>query len=105
MLTVLRVFLSHVETSFRNRGLRTNVSTLNPRTSLSVVIQRHAADGVLAVVTLSRANQYSGKIVLRLLDKAGGPDARPFGMDSISVYSYYTAHTTDTKPKSIPNLM
>lgn len=45
---------------------------LPPRVSLSAVIERQINEGVLAVVKLSRNNQYSGKVPLQVFDRSGG---------------------------------
>lgn len=66
-----RNFISYVEMSLRNRGVRTDVLTLGPRIPLSAAIRRQMAEGVLAVVKLSRSSQYSGKISLQVVDRTG----------------------------------
>ncbi|KAL1964317.1 hypothetical protein VTN77DRAFT_7137 [Rasamsonia byssochlamydoides] len=67
-----RNFIFHVESSFKNRGLRVDVLTLPPRVSLSATVQRQIDEGVLAIVKLSRSNQYSGKVPLQVFDRSGG---------------------------------
>ncbi|KAL1985124.1 hypothetical protein VTN96DRAFT_8253 [Rasamsonia emersonii] len=69
---VERNFIFHVESAFKNRGLRIDVLMLPPRVSLSATVQRQINEGVLAVVKLSRSNQYSGKIPLQVFDRSGG---------------------------------
>lgn len=74
VLTVLRNFIFHVENSFRNRGLRVDVLVLGPRIPLNAAVQRQIVEGVLAVVRLSRPNQFSRKIPLQIFDRRSGPD-------------------------------
>ena len=69
-----RNFIFHVENSFRNRGLRVDVLVLGPRIPLNAAVQRQIVEGVLAVVRLSRPNQFSRKIPLQVFDRTGGPD-------------------------------
>ncbi|OJD28072.1 hypothetical protein ACJ73_00528 [Blastomyces percursus] len=69
-----RDFVYHIENSFRDRGLRTDVLILSPRISLAAVVRRQIIEGVLAIVKLSRSNQYSGKIPLQVFDRTGGID-------------------------------
>ncbi|EGE80511.1 hypothetical protein RJZ56_002619 [Blastomyces dermatitidis] len=69
-----RDFVYHIENSFRDRGLRTDVLILSPRISLAAVVRRQIIEGVLAIVKLSRPNQYSGKIPLQVFDRTGGID-------------------------------
>ncbi|EAW09550.1 putative RNA-binding protein (Nab3) [Aspergillus clavatus NRRL 1] len=69
-----RNFIFHVENSFRNRGLRVDVLVLGPRIPLNAAVQRQINEGVLAVVRLSRPNQFSRKIPLQLFDRSGGAD-------------------------------
>lgn len=73
VLTKFRKFVFHVENSFRSRGLRVDILTLGPRIPLSAAVQRQVNEGVRAIVRLSRSNQFSGKISLQLIDRAGGP--------------------------------
>ncbi|KAL5335723.1 hypothetical protein BJX70DRAFT_410261 [Aspergillus crustosus] len=49
-----RNFVYHVESSFRNRGLRVDVLMLGLRIPLDAAVKRQASEGVLAVVRLSR---------------------------------------------------
>lgn len=63
-----------MENSFRNRGLRVDVLVLGPRIPLNAAVQRQIMEGVLAVVRLSRPNQFSRKIPLQAFDRSGGPD-------------------------------
>lgn len=74
MLTPFSNFIFHVENSFRNRGLRVDVLVLGPRIPLNAAVQRQIVEGVLAVVRLSRPNQFSRKIPLQVFDRTGGPD-------------------------------
>ncbi|KAH1337070.1 hypothetical protein KXW65_000646 [Aspergillus fumigatus] len=67
-------FIFHVENAFRNRGLRVDVLVLGPRIPLNAAVQRQIKEGVLAVVRLSRPNQFSRKIPLQVFDRSGGPD-------------------------------
>ncbi|PGH36053.1 hypothetical protein GX50_01065 [[Emmonsia] crescens] len=69
-----RDFVYHIENSFRDRGLRTDVLILSPRISLTAVVRRQIIEGVLAIVKLSRSNQFSGKIPLQVFDRTGGID-------------------------------
>lgn len=64
----------HVETNFRNRGLRVAVLTLGPRIPLDAAVKRQASEGVLAVVRLSRPSQLSRKIPLQVFDQSLGVD-------------------------------
>lgn len=67
-------FVYRVENAFRDRGLRCDVLILSPRIRLSAVVRRQVMEGVLAIVRISRANQYSGKIPLQIFDRSGGMD-------------------------------
>ncbi|EEH37502.2 hypothetical protein PAAG_07920 [Paracoccidioides lutzii Pb01] len=69
-----REFIYHIESSFQDRGLRTDVLILSPRISLAAVVRRQIIEGVLAIIKLSRTNQYSGKIPLQVFDRSGGSD-------------------------------
>ncbi|BCS22586.1 putative RNA-binding protein (Nab3) [Aspergillus puulaauensis] len=69
-----RNFVYHVETNFRNRGLRVAVLTLGPRIPLDAAVKRQASEGVLAVVRLSRPSQLSRKIPLQVFDQSLGVD-------------------------------
>ena len=73
-LTWYRNFIFHVENAFRNRGLRVDVLVLGPRIPLNAAVQRQIVEGVLAVVRLSRPNQFSRKIPLQVFDRTAGPD-------------------------------
>ncbi|KAJ5103709.1 hypothetical protein N7532_004238 [Penicillium argentinense] len=68
-----RNFTLHVENAFRNRGLRVDVLVLGPRITLGAAVQRQYVEGVLAVVRLSRPNQFSRKIPLQIFDRSAGP--------------------------------
>ncbi|RHZ48475.1 putative RNA-binding protein (Nab3) [Aspergillus thermomutatus] len=69
-----RNFIFHVENAFRNRGLRVDVLVLGPRIPLNAAVQRQIKEGVLAVVRLSRPNQFSRKIPLQVFDRSAGSD-------------------------------
>ncbi|KAL4779007.1 hypothetical protein BJX76DRAFT_365673 [Aspergillus varians] len=69
-----RNFVYHVESSFRNRGLRVDVLVLGPRIPLDAAVKRQASEGVLAVVRLSRPSQLSMKIPLQVFDRSSGKD-------------------------------
>lgn len=73
-MQVHRNFVYHVETNFRNRGLRVDVLTLGPRIPLDAAVKRQASEGVLAVVRLSRPSQLSRKIPLQVFDRSLGVD-------------------------------
>ncbi|KAL4800417.1 hypothetical protein BDV19DRAFT_69619 [Aspergillus venezuelensis] len=68
-----RQFIFHVESSFRNRGLRVDVLVLGPRIPLDAAVKRQISEGVLAVVRLSRPSQISRKIPLQVFDRSSGP--------------------------------
>ncbi|KAJ5240146.1 RNA-binding protein (Nab3) [Penicillium chermesinum] len=68
-----RNFILHVENAFRNRGLRVDVLVLGPRIPLGAAVHRQYVEGVLAVVRLSRPNQFSRKIPLQIFDRSAGP--------------------------------
>ncbi|KAJ6096362.1 hypothetical protein N7486_007108 [Penicillium sp. IBT 16267x] len=65
-------FVLHVENAFRNRGLRVDVLVLGPRIPLGAAVHRQYVEGVLAVVRLSRPNQFSRKIPLQIFDRSPG---------------------------------
>ncbi|KAJ5095573.1 hypothetical protein NUU61_004929 [Penicillium alfredii] len=67
-------FVLHVENAFRNRGLRVDVLVLGPRIPLGAAVHRQFVEGVLAVVRLSRPNQFSRKIPLQIFDRTAGPE-------------------------------
>ncbi|OOQ86523.1 putative arginine/serine-rich splicing factor [Penicillium brasilianum] len=69
-----RNFILHVENAFRNRGLRVDVLVLGPRIPLGAAVHRQYVEGVLAVVRLSRPNQFSRKVPLQMFDRSAGPD-------------------------------
>ncbi|KAL4928463.1 putative RNA-binding protein (Nab3) [Aspergillus undulatus] len=69
-----RHFVFHVESSFRNRGLRVDVLVLGPRIPLDAAVKRQISEGVLAVVRLSRPSQISRKIPLQVFDRSSGPN-------------------------------
>lgn len=61
-----------MENAFRNRGLRVDVLVLGPRIPLGAAVHRQYVEGVLAVVRLSRSNQFSRKVPLQLFDRSAG---------------------------------
>ncbi|KAI1939968.1 nuclear polyadenylated RNA-binding protein 3 [Ophidiomyces ophidiicola] len=65
-------FVYRVETCFRDHNLRTDVLILSPRIRLPPVIRRQILEGVLAIVKLSKSNQYAGKIPLQVFDRSSG---------------------------------
>ncbi|KAL3479158.1 hypothetical protein BJX99DRAFT_85650 [Aspergillus californicus] len=67
-----RNFVYHVESSFRNRGLRVDVLVLGPRIPLDAAVKRQISEGVLAVVRLSRPSQFARKIPLQVFDRSTG---------------------------------
>ncbi|KAL3466674.1 hypothetical protein BJX64DRAFT_284236 [Aspergillus heterothallicus] len=67
-------FVYHVESSFRNRGLRVDVLVLGPRIPLDAAVKRQVSEGVLAVVRLSRPSQFSRKLPLQVFDRSAGKD-------------------------------
>jgi hypothetical protein len=67
-------FVYHVESSFRNRGLRVDVLALGPRIPLDAAVKRQVSEGVLAVVRLSRPSQFSRKLPLQVFDRSAGKD-------------------------------
>ncbi|KAH8423937.1 putative RNA-binding protein (Nab3) [Aspergillus melleus] len=69
-----RNFIFQVENAFRNRGLRVDILVLGPRIPLNAAVQRQISEGVLAVVRLSRPNQFSRKIPLQVFDRSGGAE-------------------------------
>lgn len=87
ILIRFRNFIFHVENSFRNRGLRVDVLVLGPRIPLNAAVQRQIVEGVLAVVRLSRPNQFSRKIPLQVFDRTGGPDKVRFNGMSNRIFA------------------
>ena len=87
-----RNFTFHVENSFRNRGLRVDLLVLGPRIPLNAAVQRQIIEGVLAVVRLSRPNQFSRKIPLQVFDRSGGPGNLHFNGES-SLLTFSVART------------
>ena len=73
-----------MENSFRNRGLRVDVLVLGPRVPLNAAVQRQIIEGVLAVVRLSRPNQFSRKIPLQVFDRTSGRDNLRFNGEASS---------------------
>ncbi|KAL5002257.1 hypothetical protein BDV10DRAFT_191515 [Aspergillus recurvatus] len=69
-----RNFIYHVESSFRNRGLRVDVLMLGARIPLDAAVKRQASEGVLAVVRLSRPSYLQRKIPLQIFDRSAGVD-------------------------------
>lgn len=64
-------FISWIEKAFQGRGLTVDVLYLSPRLDFDAVVRRQLVEGVLAVCRLSRANQDTGLINLRLFDRTG----------------------------------
>ncbi|PGH21574.1 hypothetical protein AJ80_03134 [Polytolypa hystricis UAMH7299] len=69
-----RNFLYQAESTFRDKGLKTDVFFLSPRISVAAVVRRQIIEGVLAIVKLSRSHQYSRKIPLQVFDRSSGVD-------------------------------
>ncbi|KOS17907.1 putative RNA-binding protein [Escovopsis weberi] len=69
---VSRDFATWTEGAFKARGLKTAVMYLHPRMPKDQVIQRQAAEGVLAVVDLDLRSQSIGRIPIHLFDRSGG---------------------------------
>ncbi|KAI7327580.1 hypothetical protein KC315_g7033 [Hortaea werneckii] len=67
-----RDFISWVERAFSTRGIRVDVLLLSPRLDEQAVIKRQIVEGVTAVSRLTRTNQDTGKIGLRIFDRRGG---------------------------------
>ncbi|GAB1729609.1 hypothetical protein NU195Hw_g737t1 [Hortaea werneckii] len=67
-----RDFISWVERAFSTRGVRVDVLLLSPRLDEQAVIRRQIVEGVTAVSRLTRTNQDTGKIGLRIFDRRGG---------------------------------
>ncbi|KAI6825601.1 hypothetical protein KC340_g15659 [Hortaea werneckii] len=67
-----RDFISWVERAFSSRGIRVDVLLLSPRLDEQAVIRRQIVEGVTAVSRLTRTNQDTGKIGLRIFDRRGG---------------------------------
>lgn len=66
-----RDFINWIERAFQGRGLTVDVLYLSPRLDFDAVVRRQLVEGVLAVCRLSRANQDTGLINLRLFDRTG----------------------------------
>lgn len=66
-----RDFINWIEKAFQGRGLTVDVLYLSPRLDFDAVVRRQLVEGVLAVCRLSRANQDTGLINLRLFDRTG----------------------------------
>ena len=73
MLILLRAFVTYIESSFRERGLRCAVLIL-PGVPLEAVVKRQILEGVQAIVKLYRTSQLTGKIPLQLFDRTSGAD-------------------------------
>lgn len=67
-----RDFISWVEQAFSSRGVRVDVLLLSPRLSEQAVIRRQIAEGVVAIVKLTRQNQNTAKIGLQIFDRRQG---------------------------------
>ncbi len=79
-----RNFISFVERTFRDRGVRTDVLHLKPRISLEAVLRRQILEGVQAVTRLDRQSQLTGKIPLQVFDRRAGADNVRFDGGSLS---------------------
>jgi hypothetical protein len=66
-----RDFINWIEKAFQGRGLTVDVLYLSPRLDFDAVVRRQLVEGVLGVCRLSRANQDTGLINLRLFDRTG----------------------------------
>lgn len=66
-----RDFINWIEKAFQSRGLTVDVLYLSLRLDFDAVVRRQLVEGVLAVCRLSRANQDTGLINLRLFDRTG----------------------------------
>lgn len=66
-----RDFINWIEKAFQSRGLTVDVLYLSLRLDFDAVVRRQLKEGVLAVCRLSRANQDTGLINLRLFDRTG----------------------------------
>ncbi|KAJ0424068.1 hypothetical protein BJY00DRAFT_276950 [Aspergillus carlsbadensis] len=102
-----RNFVYHVESSFRNRGLRVDVLALGPRIPLDAAVKRQVSEGVLAVVRLSRPSQFSRKLPLQVFDRSAGrdnvrsseyPDLEP----SIAAEIVFQAQALQRNPPGVP---
>lgn len=91
-----RNFILHVENAFRNRGLRVDVLVLGPRIPLGAAVHRQYVEGVLAVVRLSRPNQFSRKIPLQIFDRSAGPESVRFSGAFLTTYPLVCLANTDT---------
>lgn len=85
-----RNFILQVENAFRNRGLRVDVLVLGPRIPLGAAVHRQYVEGVLAVVRLSRPNQFSRKIPLQIFDRSAGQGNVRFSGMSRSTLLFWT---------------
>lgn len=72
MLTSGRDFLRWVENGFRSKGVRVDVLILSPRLSEPKVVERQILEGVLAICRLTRLNQQTGKIPLKMFKRIPG---------------------------------
>ncbi|KAM5475962.1 nuclear polyadenylated RNA-binding protein 3 [Microsporum audouinii] len=98
-------FVYRVENAFRDRGLRCDVLILSPRIRLSAVVRRQVMEGVLAIVRISKVNQYSGKIPLQIFDRTGGMGNVRFNEYSeldLSLAAEVVVHARNSQK---PNLM
>ncbi|KAI9373693.1 hypothetical protein BJX61DRAFT_532928 [Aspergillus egyptiacus] len=102
-----RNFIYHVESTFRNRGLRVDVLVLGPRIPLDAAVKRQISEGVLAVVRLSRPSQFARKIPLQVFDRSSGvdnvrsneyPDLEP----NIAAEIVFQAQTMQRSGPSVP---
>ncbi|KKK18454.1 hypothetical protein AOCH_003766 [Aspergillus ochraceoroseus] len=97
-----RNFIYHVETSFRNRGLRVDVLALGPRIPLDAAVQRQISEGVLAVVRLSRPSQLSRKIPLQVFDRSAAVDN--VRSNGILIATQWPAHLFPPTAYGVPAL-
>ncbi|KAM5438523.1 nuclear polyadenylated RNA-binding protein 3 [Microsporum ferrugineum] len=98
-------FVYRVENAFRDRGLRCDVLILSPRIRPSAVVRRQVMEGVLAIVRISKVNQYSGKIPLQIFDRTGGMGNVRFNEYSeldLSLAAEVVVHARNSQK---PNLM
>ncbi|KAI1097843.1 hypothetical protein F4804DRAFT_147837 [Jackrogersella minutella] len=71
---VERDFVSWVERSFLDQGLKVQVMFLHPHFPREAVIQRQVMEGVYAVVELDYRSQQSGTISLQVFNRSSGRD-------------------------------
>jgi hypothetical protein len=71
---ISRDFIGYVESFFKKRGLRTDALFLSARLPEDAVMRRQIIEGVLAVIRLTRINQLTGKIPVRMFDRSAGAE-------------------------------